>query len=261
MIAVADNLECFRLDFVTSLEFICIQITVDYQKLVFCVCYRAPSATAGFCNALHDALNAVRAKFTNVPIFLFGDFNFPGIDWSSVTISTDVRLSESSQFPTLCSEFSFTQVVTQPTRLTRTTSSILDLLLTDAPDLVSAINYMEGISDHRLLHITLNLPARTSPNKRKRIFNYGKANFTANNEGLEKFLDEFVIGFELRSVDTNWCMFRNKIQELIDLHVPRKNITTNHKCPWYNQALKRMANKKKRFFRKAKSSGKPEVQA
>lgn len=258
LIAVADNLECFRIDFVTSLEFICIHITVDYQKLIFCVCYRSPSAPAGFCNALHDALHAVRAKFTNAPIFLFGDFNFPGIDWSSATISTDVTLSESSQFCTLCSEFSLTQVVTQPTRLTRTTSSVLDLLLTDAPDLVSTINYMEGISDHRLLHITLNLPARTSRNKRKIIFNYGKANFTAINEGLAKFLDEFVIGFELRSVNTNWCMFRNKIQELIDLHIPRKNITTNHRHPWYNQTLKRMANKKKRIFRKAKSSGKPE---
>ncbi|KAH9372353.1 hypothetical protein HPB48_014579 [Haemaphysalis longicornis] len=116
----------------------------------------------------HDALKAVRAKFPNIPI-LFGDFNFPRINLSSVTISTDVILSESSQFLTLCSEFSVTQVVTQRTRLTRTISSILDLLLADAPDLVSAINYMEGISDHRLLHIMLNLPARKSPKNIKRL--------------------------------------------------------------------------------------------
>lgn len=149
-------------------------------------------------------------------------------------------------------------MVTQPTRTTATSSNVLDLLLTSAPDFVSEVKYLPGLSDHCLLHITLNLPSNKTPNKTKTIYNYAKANFSSINDGLRFFLDDFVLAFAERSVNDNWCMFKEKLHELIELHVPRKIITTNRRSPWFTRSLKRLGNRKRRLYVRARSSGRSE---
>lgn len=257
LVAVKNSLECMRVNVTTNLEFSCVQISVNFTKILLCVCYRSPSTPSGFCNDLHDALNTIHTRFPNTDIFLFGDFNFPEINWASPAIPNDATC-ESSNFLALCSTFSLTQVITEPTRVTNSTSNILDLLLTSAPDFISNISYLPEISDHCVIHLNLKFTTGSSRNKSKVIYNYGKANFSAINDGLKNFLDTFIVGFDERSVSENWCMFKSTLHTLIKQHIPQKVITTNRQFPWFTRALKRLANKKRRFFIRAKQSGKPE---
>lgn len=259
LIAASDNFQCFKLNIDTALEFVSVHITIEFQKFLFCVCYRAPSANSNFCSDLRDALTTVHNMFPNLPILLFGDFNFPDIDWSNPSYIITDRLSESSNFLSVCSEFSLTQLISKPTRVTPSTSSILDLLLTTSPNLISNITYIPGISDHCLVNVTLSLPARASPNSTKTIRNYAKANFVAINNALEEFIDPFLANFNKRSVEENWCIYKSKLHDLFDTYIPRKTIITNRHFPFYNQTLKRLANKKRRLFQKAKSTGKSEA--
>ncbi|XP_077513263.1 uncharacterized protein LOC144124459 [Amblyomma americanum] len=245
LIAVSEDIACFEVNLDTTLEFICVQIKINNKALLFCACYRPPSTTVGFCNYLHDILNIIQTRFPNRPIFLFGDFNFPAINWSDTHLGNDGSSESTSFFSALCSTFSLTQVVTQPTRVTSTSSSILDLLLTSSPDLVSDVSYLPGLSDHYLLLIGLSLPSNKSRNKTKTIYDYAKANFTSINDGLKLFLDDFLIKSDQRSVNENWCLFKNKLHELTELHVPRRIITTNGRSPWFTRSLKRLGNKKK----------------
>lgn len=257
LVAVNHNFECSQVNVTTNLEFTCVQISVNFTKFLLCVCYRPPSTPLGFCNDLHDTLNTIHIKFSNQQIFLFGDFNFPDVNWQSPAISSE-ETCESSNFVALCSTFSLTQVITEPTRITDSTSNTLDLLLTTAPDLVTDISYLPKISDHSVIHVMLNVPTRLSHNNPKVIYDYGKANFSAINDGLKIFLDEFLVGFDERSVTENWHLFKSTIHNLIKHHIPQKVITTNRQFPWFSRALKRLANKKRRFFIRAKRSRKSE---
>lgn len=90
------------------------------------------------CNELHDALNSVTIQFTNLPLFLLYDFNYPTIYWSDHTTFKH-NSSECVTFLRLCNDFNLTQLVLQPTRITAAVSNVLDLVLTTTPDVVGPL--------------------------------------------------------------------------------------------------------------------------
>ena len=132
---------------------------------------------------LHNKLNAGDPdKFTEFVIM--GDFNLPGINWSSSHSNTKQRSSSNSN--TLLLEFMennlLSQYVTQPTRQ----RNILDLFLTNNPNLVLQTTSEEtSLSDHNIvsIHTTYNLMSHTKckkplfENQSFRDLNLQKANF------------------------------------------------------------------------------------
>lgn len=72
------------------------------------------------------------------------------------------------------------------------------------------------------------------------------------NGEFQVFADRFFAGFEQRSVEDNWLLYKNKLLSLIDRFVPKRKVSSCTRSPWFNNMLKRMRNKKKRIFRRAK---------
>lgn len=252
LIAVADGIVSNVVDVLTDLEMLWVSVTVNYKQLILGVCYRPPNASSSFCEQLHDSVNAIVSRFPTSQIILLGDFNYPSIKWSTTPPTVHPFSSEGNDFINLCSEFNFSQLVDQPTRITSTSANILDLVLTTCPDLVSSILYLPGLSDHCLLHIDLNIPLQATSNTIKTIRDYSKANFNAINCELALFLDTFLSGFFRRSVNENWNIFKLKVNELLESHIPLKRIYSNSNAPWFTRTIGRLGNKKKRFFRAAK---------
>ena len=76
----------------------------------------------------------------NYSIILCGDFNLPGIDWSTHDVAQDTQNKQQCQcLLDFVDDFYFTQLVHVPTRCTPTTANTLDLILTTKPDLLSDI--------------------------------------------------------------------------------------------------------------------------
>lgn len=119
----------------------------------------------------------------------------------------------------------------EPTRITDSTASVLDLILTTAPDLISPVTYLPGISDHSTLHFNLRTTVRVSPKTVRHYYDYNKANFDLINNKLAEYLDMFLDNFDQRSVDENWNMFKNKVNSLIALFIPVRTITSNPTSP------------------------------
>lgn len=125
-------------------------------KSVFGICYRPPDSHPVFCDYLRSSLINIKDKFPDASIFLFGDFNYPHINWTLLSAPNQSSLSESKQFLELVLDFNLHQAITTPTRGDNT----LDLLLTSSPDDVSSVTVLPGISDHNLLHISLSIPLK-----------------------------------------------------------------------------------------------------
>ena len=85
------------------------------------------------------------------------------------------------------------QVVTEPTRVTETTLSILDLsFFTSNQTLISKVEVIPGSSDHEAVFIESSpRPMRVKTTPRK-VFQYRKADY----EGMKQELKAFQIEFE-----------------------------------------------------------------
>lgn len=220
LIAITDALISFSVNVPCDLEIAWVCVVMNFKRCILGICYRPPQCSSSFVNKLHDAIHLVITRFPDSPIFLFGDFNFPNIVWLDHYPVPSLSSSQCSEFVKMCSDFNLRQLVNQPTRVTASSSSILDLVLTTCPDLVSPISYLSGLSDHSVLHFYFKVQ-RTKPVKNaKLIRDYSKANFAAINEELCVFMDSFLLNFDQRTVRYNWNLFKEIVHRLTNTYIP-----------------------------------------
>lgn len=252
LLAVADTVVSFHVPIACDLEIVWVCVCLNYKRWIFGVCYRPPTKYPTFSSVLHDCINQIILRFPGSPIVLMGDFNYPNIKWSDVRPSVVPFSTEASEFTTLCSDVNLVQLVTSPTRVTSSSSSVLDLILTTHPDSIPSVSYLPGLSDHSMLHFTLHVLKSSTLSSLKSIRDYSKADFISINRELCQFLDRFLEGFFHRSVESNWNLFKATVSFLTNKYIPCKKIRNHPNAPWYNTTLKRLSNKKKRLFRSAK---------
>ena len=111
-------------------------------------------------------------------LWLGGDFNLPDITWeeeSVVPYATNSAVS--NQLLTIVKDMYLDQVVTEPTRITETSSSTLDLFFTSNQTLVNKVEVIPGFLNHEAVFIESSLrPMRvkTPPPPQGKSFNTGK---------------------------------------------------------------------------------------
>lgn len=252
LLAVADHIDSFCVRLNSDLEIVCCCLCLNFQKVILAVCYRPPSANPSFVSNLHDVLNSIIVRFPSSPILLLGDFNYPQIKWSHPHIFSNPFSSDAEDFIKLCDDFSFSQLVSLPTRITATTANVLDLILSTSPELISSVTFMPALSDHSLLHFSLDVPAKTAQRTLKKIRDYGRGDYDSINGALGLFLNDYLDHFSDRSLELNWTLFKTQVELLTNKHIPLRNIPIVSNSPWFNNTLKRLSNKKKRKFRAAK---------
>lgn len=251
LIAISDQLICSVVNITSSLEILWLHVHASPQSVLLGVCYRPPHSNPNFSQELNNMLNLLTSAHPNAHVLIFGDFNFPSIDWTSENLSV-VSPADAKEFVELCLNYNLTQLVSEPTRIERNSANILDLILTNQPQSLSSITYLRQISDHRVIHadFAFTLPSRTI--RKKTITLYDKGNYQAINDGLAASLPDFELNLDKRSTNSNWLIFKEKITALANKYIPKKTIRVNCQKPWFTNSLKRQANKKKRLFRAAK---------
>lgn len=254
LIAVSNEFVSFNINVASELELVCVCIRMCHKDFILYACYRPPNSPSGFSDKFHDVLNKMRVRFPAAVFFILGDFNLPDISWCVPQPSVSTGSSECVSFVNVCSDFNLIQLVKCPTRVTTTSSNILDLVLTTHPDLVTSLSVVPGLSDHSAIHFTMFNGNPKRKKTLKTIRDYKRADYAAINRELEVFTEEFFSNFNERSVDENWQQFKNKVIELTDHFVPLRRITNTVQSPWFTPTLKRLRNKKQRLFRKAKHS-------
>ena len=105
------------------------------DSVLFGVCYRPPNAKMEYSLILQQCLDRIDAtRFSTC--YLVGDFNFPCIDWHTISpTSTDALTLE---FCSMINDRFLVQCNHIPTRISNGTANILDLILT-TPQFISNI--------------------------------------------------------------------------------------------------------------------------
>ena len=149
--------------FTEGLEEIWLQAKFPNTSVLFTIMYRPPDA-CHFFDLVSTPLEKTWLKSTN--IFLLGDRN---CDFSSQISShgnPDPYRANTNKLQAIFDAFNMQNVVQEPTRVTTTSSTLIDLIVTTRKDLVSSMGVFPlGISDHNLIHATIWLKNKRPPPK------------------------------------------------------------------------------------------------
>ena len=136
-----NNLNCkHRPEFeLSKLETIWAEITLQNSKpFLICTAYRPPNATSSWIDLLEEELSA--AQTTGLEIILMGDLNI------------DLHICSNNKWLHL---IDLTQLVTDFTRITSSTATIIDHIYSSNPEnIVECFVPSYAISDHFLVCIT-----------------------------------------------------------------------------------------------------------
>lgn len=102
--------------------------TMTDKKILYCCCYRPPDANQCWMDKFKTYLQTICDLYEN--IIMAGDFNLPNINWDALEITSGVN---ELVFVELLNDHYLSQLVNTPTR----GNNILDLVITNMPDLVS----------------------------------------------------------------------------------------------------------------------------
>lgn len=136
LLGIKQTLSSFLIDTNSPLEIVWVACATLSTKALIGVCYRPPDNHGSFVDDLRKSLAKATQNYPCDNIYLFGDFNYPHIDWTHLSSSC----RESNDFLNLLLDFNLFQFVNQPTR----GANVLDLILTSAPNTVNSILYLEG---------------------------------------------------------------------------------------------------------------------
>ena len=145
-----------RYDLENELETVCVELSpADCSKIIVCVVYRAPNSELNFMDKFSRLLSNILHIQQSI-CFLLGDYNLPKIEW--INNSGFSNSQHEFAFTELLKDNGLFQLNTFPTRFSSTNNSgnILDLLITNEPEMISNIEVhapssVDFPSDHSIL--------------------------------------------------------------------------------------------------------------
>ena len=253
LIAVRDDITCSPVLISQKVELVSVKLHLNRVKsIIISSFYRPPNATQDtYSQAAADELSKLRTDHPKSDFWVGGDFNLPDIDWSSLTVtSTQYPHSMSEMYLDIVRHCSVEQMINFPTRGSKT----LDIFLTSSPGLIDRCKPLPGVGDHDAILIdTLIKPRRVKPSPRT-IYLWDKANMEELKAGVTCYVTEFN-STTFTSTNSMWTSFRDNILGPLDKHVPHKLTRSRFTNPWMDTTTRRLARRKNRAFKKAKTTG------
>ena len=201
--------------------------------MIVSVIYRSPSQNNreldSFLLNFEQLLSDISTRKPTMPI-ITGDFNARSSSWWS----DDINTLEGTNLYSLTSSNGFFQLINEPTHVQSNSSSCIDLLFTDQPNL--AVNSGVHASlhpncHHQIVHTSFNLNISYPPPYQRLIWDYKKA----DSEKIRKALD--LLNWEILNIFSNY--------------MPNKYITIDDKDPaWMNEAIKLKIKAKDNIYKK-----------
>lgn len=211
----------------------------NHKSLLICNTYRPPDTPTSCFETL--AKSFVDALLLNLDIIILGDLN----------CNLLVSKPETKSLRDFISTFSLNQLVEKPTRITETTTSLIDVIMTTNMNIVSLSDVLAcSISDHHLIYLLLTLQTpRLKPNyiTIRSYSNYNAERFREDLAFVPFHMISMFDDFD-DQVDTFNALFTN----VLDDHAPIKRIKI--KCrpnPFVTEEIRQLMKTRDLWHRRA----------
>ena len=212
------------------------------KKVAICTCYRVGTLGVANHNNIESYIQGVLSRRGINNMVLIGDFNMAHTQWSSYQTNDNVERLFLDSF----SNFGFQQLVDSPTHCK---GNILDLLLTNSPQLVSNISVADEFlmckSDHFPIQFKVKSYARKKKTAKREIYNFKRANWDALISELDSTNWQHLLSSS--DVEVAWNAFKAHLFCVVDKHIPKIKIQNQFQPPWFDSETYELCREKERL--------------
>lgn len=246
-----DNLDVCQLDkyelFFSPTESICLEVTSAAQKLLLACIYRPPD-DKNFIQQFEKAVEAINHRRNLV---ILGDLNIDLSPEISKTLSITLKR-------TLVTN-NLINVIKGYTRITSSTKSLIDHIITSNPDrIITAGSFETCISDHNIVYAVYKLKTKRAPPKLITVNDYKSINKKDLQYDLQSAPWDLIDMFDDVD-DAVWC-WESIFKEIFSGHLKQRKVKVSAKNePWMTRDIRKALNNRFRLFKKAIKQGKNTV--
>ena len=214
------------------------------KKICFTTCYRVGTLGQENFSEIDRHINMISNTETIKSHILIGDFNLNAVSWDQLSSNNKLQNDFLIMFENNC----LTQLIKQSTHYL---GNLLDILLTDKPNIISNLNigdHKEDVSsDHFPISFNVLAPlvAKKVKQKKRKIYNFKKADWKAINEQFAKTDWNSIL--DGKDTHSAWHDFKTKIFAVIDHHIPKITLKNAQNPPWFDSNLHKVCLKKERL--------------
>lgn len=213
--------------------------------------YRPPDFRLDQTQPLINAFLHASANLKNC--IIFGDFNFPDLDWN--TPAPLDNNSPSSIFMNNYLSTNFIQLIDQPTRFRQPYNpSKLDLIFVSDKHLASVSDYIApiGCSDHIVITAKSQITISLEANKRTVLCrNFYRVHYEPVINHLQS------LDWPTADLQSTWTNFLDNINNVIERYVPFIKKHPSSK-PWITSTIRKEINKKRKLWHTYRNSNSPQ---
>jgi len=233
-------------------EFECLWVEFKLNQLDFLcgVCYRPPendaTSTSLFFEHVQFTFDKINQLSKRYNVLLVGDFN-AHYDLSNASASSSIGL----RLYSLLEGNNFSQLISEPTRVTQTNASMLDLVITNCPNLFASIEIFSPPSncDHCLISATLNISSAVAKSFKRRVWNFNNVNSQELNGELLRTDWNYVLDDQL-DIDLIYDKWFSCFQSIVEKYIPLKTIIIRSRDkPWMKSNVRLAIRKRDRLLR------------
>ena len=169
-------------------QYLLCEVTCQNEKGYIAVIYCSPSQSCSefedFLFNLEKLINQIKQLKPSFTIIL-GDFNARSSDWWP----DDITSPEGTHINSLISMYGFDQLISDPTHILPASSSCIDLIFTDQPNLVvhsDVHSFLHTNCHHQITYCNINLMIVYPPPYERLVWDYKRANESVINAALNK---------------------------------------------------------------------------
>lgn len=197
-----------------------------------------------------DAIDALSESLT-----MFGSCDYLCIMTDFNIDLRDPTKSPAPEFISFLNQHDLSQMVTEPTRVTDDTATLLDLIVTDSPSLFKdiSVHHNAALSDHSLVIAELDI--QKPKEQPTYIFTRSLNKIDENHFNIDLHALPWSDVMVIKDVSDMVDYFNELLINLFDKHAPLRRILIKHKPrPWLTDVIRLMMSLRDNAWRKALST-------
>ena len=225
-----------------NIEMVWLEVRAGNNKFLLCSLYRANSNTDfTFWDRLQDNIDNISCRHSN-KIMMIGDLN------ADLSTPHGAKMKHFTE----CNDL--TIHVNTPTRITSTSATILDQIISNFPRELSEVKIESpvGSSDHCSISVKCNIKVANSSSYTRTMWSYSDEAFDRYRKALSEHEWKCLACEDINEASTE---FTNELLIIAKSTIPNKIVTirTGDK-PWFNNSLRRLRRKRNKQFQNMKKT-------
>ena len=240
----------FEPNIVNDLEMIWLECNVKSQRLLISCLYQPPRNKRTFLRKFETVIDHIHQKRTN--FIIVGDFNI------DLICEKGSNYQAKNSFNALLSKYNLCNLITEPTRITENSSTLIDHIITPKnckPKVNNAHAVDLGMSDHHIIHCSIDILRERNKPIIRTVKNYKNVNTDKLKEDIKMVPWHVCDIFD--DVDDTVFAWESLYKSVINDHIKERTVKMRkYSHPWINSSIRKQLNNRFKLLRIAQKTPK-----